>query len=318
MNRVLMFALFMLGTLVVSAAGVSGQGAAGLASQCVSGGGVSRDWCEEVAIGAQALRAGVGFAAAAGSDVPGSASTLGTKLAGLPRVSLSLRPSLGRIKGPRVIGAARSGVDGQSLWVPTVQGSVVVSVMNGFSVVPSVGGIFALDVLGTVGYVSLPEEFGDNTVTVGVGARLGILRESFTMPGLSVSVVHRGLGDATYGGGPTDDAEISFDVSTTSVRAIVGKDLPLIGFFAGVGRDWHRGDISVRAMSAGGANSTAADSFTDRRTVYFGGTSWSFLILQASIEVGWSSGFDDIAGRTGEFSTSSHPFFASTALRVTL
>ncbi|GMR14339.1 MAG: hypothetical protein BMS9Abin29_2588 [Gemmatimonadota bacterium] len=312
------FSMLAIGMLVGGASGASGQGAEMLVSGCLSGAAVARIWCEEVAVATQALRAGVGFVGAGGTDVPGTSSTLGKKLGSVPRVSASVRATLGRLKSPRVTGVSRPDVDDQTLWVPTIQGSIVVSVLDGFSVVPSVGGLFALDLLATASYLRLPSEFGDNAGTIGVGARLGLLRESFTAPGLSVSVVHRGFGEATYGDRTRDNAEITFDLSTTSVRAIVGKDLPLIGFFAGVGWDWHRGNMSLRTIAPGGGVSTATGDFTDRRRVYFGGTSWSFLVLQGSIEAGWSSGFGDLQGRSGDFSASSRPFFASAALRVTL
>lgn len=312
------FAIFVIGLLAGGASGTSGQDAGALVGRCLESANVARVWCEEVAIAAQALRGGIGFVDAGGTDVPGSSSTLGNKLGSMPRVSASVRATLGRMKSPSVTGRSRADVDGQTLWVPTLQGSIVVSVMDGFSLAPSVGGIFSLDLLATASYLSLPSEFGDNTGTVGVGARLGLLRESFTAPGLSVSVVHRGLGEATYGDRTIDNAEITFDVSTTSVRAVIGKDLPLIGFFVGMGWDWHRGDMLLRTTAPGGAISNASDSFTDRRTVYFGGTSWSFVVFQGSIEAGWSSGFGGLPGRTGDFSASSHPLFVSTALRVTL
>jgi len=307
-----------MGMVVASVSVASGQEAEILVSRCLEGASVARIWCEEVAMATQALRAGLGFLGAGGTDVPGSSSTLGKKLGSVPRVSASLRATLGRLKSPRATGASRPDVDDQTLWVPTLQGSIVVSVLDGFSVVPSVGGLFSLDLLATVSYLRLPSEFGDDSGTVGVGARLGLLRESFTAPGVSVSVVHRGLGEATYGGRTSDNAEITFDVSTTSVRAIIGKNLPFIGFFAGAGWDWHRGGMSMRTIAPGGAISTATADFTDRRTVYFGGTSWSFLVVQGSIEAGWSSGFGDLPGRTGDFSASSRPLFASAALRVTL
>lgn len=318
MKRGRVFSMLAIGMLAGSVSGASGQEAEMLVTQCLSGANVARIWCEEVAVATQALRAGVGFVDAGGTDVPGSSSTLGKKLGSMPRVSASVRTTLGRLKSPRVTGRSRSDVDDQTLWVPTIQGSIVVSILDGFSVVPSVGGLFSLDLLATASYLRLPSEFGDNAGTVGVGARLGLLRESFTAPGVSVSVVHRGFGEATYGDRTRDNAEITFDLSTTSVRAIIGKDLPFIGFFAGVGWDWHRGDMSLRTTAPGGAISTATDDFTDRRTVYFGGTSWSFLVLQGSIEAGWSSGFGDLPGRTGDFGASSNPLFVSAALRVTL
>lgn len=291
-----------------------------LASRCLVVTAQPLDWCEELAVATLALRTGLGFIDAGGTDVPGSASTLGTKLGSVPRFSASLRPMLGRFKSPRVTGSVRSGVDEQTLWVSGVRGTVVLSVANGFSVLPTVGGILALDLVGSASYLKLPDrEFDGNTGSIGMGVRLGLLRESFTMPGLSVSIMHRALGEARYGDPMAgDDAEIDFALSLTSARAIIGKDLFVMGFFAGVGWDWHRGTMSITAPRSGGGDTPAKDDFVDRRTVYFGGTSWSFLILQASVEVAWSSGFGDLPDRTGQFDPSSTPLFASVALRVTL
>ena len=316
--------------LVVIAVGLTGAGLLGapvsaqeatvLASRCLVVTAQPIDWCEELAVAAHALRAGLSFIDAGGTDVPGSSSTLGTKLGSVPRFSASLRPTLGRFKSPRVTGSVRSDVDEQTLWVPGVQGTIVLSVANGFSVLPTVGGILALDLVGSASYLKLPgPEFDGNTGSIGIGARLGLLRESFTMPGLSVSIMHRALGEARYGDSMAgDDAEIEFSLSTTSARAVIGKDLMVMGFFAGVGWDWLRGNMRITAPRSGGGDTPAKDGFVDKRTVYFGGTSWSFLILQASVEVGWSSGFGDLPDRTGRFDPSSRPLFASVALRVTL
>ncbi len=299
---------------------VAAQDATALAGRCVMVTAQPMDWCRELAVAASALRAGLGFIAAGGTDVPGSASTLGTKLGSVPRFSASLRPTLGRFKSPRVTGLVRSAVDEQTLWVPGVQGTIVLSVANGFSVLPTVGGILSLDLVGSASYLKLPgPEFDGNTGSIGMGARLGLLRESFTLPGLSVSIMHRALGEARYGDPMAgDDAEIEFSLSTTSARAVIGKDLIVMGFFAGVGWDWHRGTMNITAPRSGGGDTLVRDDFVDRRTMYFGGTSWTFLIVQASVEVGWSSGFGDLPGRTGQFDPSSRPLFASAALRVTL
>ncbi|MFV2007037.1 MAG: hypothetical protein ACC667_06305, partial [Longimicrobiales bacterium] len=91
MKRGRVFSILTMGMLVGSASGASGQEAEVLMSQCISGAGVAQLWCGEVAVATQALRAGLGFVGAGGTDVPGSSSTLGKKLGSVPRISGSIR-----------------------------------------------------------------------------------------------------------------------------------------------------------------------------------------------------------------------------------
>ena len=53
-----MSAVLVAAALMIGASSGSGQDAEVLVSQCVLGGGVPRNWCREVAIAAQVLRAG--------------------------------------------------------------------------------------------------------------------------------------------------------------------------------------------------------------------------------------------------------------------
>lgn len=157
---------------------------------------------------------------------------------------------------------------------------------------------------------------------MGLGLRLGLLRESFTLPGVSVSVNRRWLGSVTLGdldqGSP---AEASFDADVTSYRALVGKDILGVGLLAGGGWDETNGKGAIRArlISTDPVAAASASRLEARRAVYFIGASRTFLILQLSAEAGWSRRMDPDLTRepSGSGSLSARAYFASLAARVT-
>jgi hypothetical protein len=70
--------------LVLPPIPVQGQGVGKLAAACGGGTEVILAWCQETALAAQAAQGGLGLAASGGSDMPGSASTLGGDITGRP------------------------------------------------------------------------------------------------------------------------------------------------------------------------------------------------------------------------------------------
>src|SRR5690606_2935207 len=75
-------------------------------------------------------------------------------------------------------------------------------VFRGFSPLPTVGGVGSLDVLAGIGLVFPPTGAGfrgGSKGTWALGARLGILRESFTFPGVSVTGMYRRFGRVQIG-----------------------------------------------------------------------------------------------------------------------
>ena len=65
-----------------------------------------------------------------------------------------------------------------------------VGVLQGLSIFPTVGGLGSIDMLASLGFAAPPdgEGFDGSLISWGLGAKLGILRESFTLPGLTASV----------------------------------------------------------------------------------------------------------------------------------
>ena len=92
--------------------------------------------------------------------------------------------------------------------------SLAVGLLDGFSIIPTVGGVLSLDVFATAGTVKLPDSkgFQGGASQLGLGVNVGLLRESFTMPGLSVSVAKRVLGETQLGSRAAGDAiEVRLD-----------------------------------------------------------------------------------------------------------
>lgn len=297
-----------------------------LARECGGDDPALVDFCREAALALQAAQAGVGLLSAWGTQVPGSATTLGKRFGGMPRFSGSLRAGLVHADLPDVREVGSSPLDANGFVGLGVQGSLALGVFDGFSVLPTVGGILSLDVLGAAGMLLLPEGdgFRSDPRFWGAGARLGILRESFTIPGVTVSVAWRKLSETRLGdlqGG--DPVQVDFDPSVTSVRGVVGKDLLALAVLAGVGWDRYSSDGTLTASRFGepgqGQGSASFDGFESDRVLFFGGVGLNLLLLQLSAEGGWARGFDAPAGRpAGGYDPGSTSLFLSVAARLTL
>jgi hypothetical protein len=296
---------------------------------CGRGSEVVLALCQETILAVQAAQGAFGLAAAGGTDLPGSASTLGWRLPQSPRFALSLRGSVTRISMPDLGGGSiLSGGDQRfSLFSGEVTGTL--GIFDGFSPAPTVGGMLSLDLSTSGHWVSAPQDqgFQGGVMGWGVGARVGILRESFSLPGVSFSAFRRWLGNTGIGdveGG--DSAHSYFDIDVSSFRGVIGKDLWGVGFVGGVGWDRNGGDATLWIPDPGGglpgdtgASVTSVDMSFKRR-LFFVGASRTFLALQLSTEVGWAEGFDPelLPGGGGGFEPDSPSYFGSLAFRFTL
>ncbi len=303
----------------------SGQGFPGLVDSCAAPNQGLLDRCRQGALALDAARGALTLAASGGSEVAGSASTLGFRLRRLPRLALSARAGVTRASVPGITRGYSLPIREESFFLPALQVTGTVGLFDGFSPLPTVGGILALDVSASAHKLFPPKDRGflDGSTGWGVAGRLGILRESFTLPGVSVSLAHRSLGEGRLGDmNLGDPAEARFDVSATSLRGVVGKDLFGIGILAGVGWDRSKGDgsVGVRVSPSGFELSASGTDLASERVIYFAGSSLTFLILQVSAEGGWSRAVDSPLPRTagGGGEADLGAWFASLALRLTL
>jgi hypothetical protein len=303
-----------------SASAARAQNVEALAAQC-SNSGATAAQCTELAITARSLQGHVGLMAGLGSEIPGSAGTLGRRLGTTPHIAGNFRVAFANVALPDLYDAGSDLPRRTTFVIPSLQAGVGVGLFDGFSVVPTVGGILSLDVFASASVLFLPSGEGFQRSGRGftLGGRLGVFRESFTLPGVAVSVSHRSLGSIRLGDatGPWGSVELAPNV--TSMRVTVGKDVVGVGVLAGAGRDWYGGRATIQVREAGGNVVSASDGdYSHARSVIFGGASLNFLILQVSSEVGWAHGFSAVPGQEGSaFDPTAGTFYGSLAFRLT-
>lgn len=301
------------------------RGVTELAQGCALGRAALVPACRELAIGAMAVQRGVGLASAAGSDVPGSPSTLGRRMGRTPRFGLSVSTVGTRLSLPGLGGA--SSLEGlQSQETASLLGlraGAAAGVWDGFQLMPNLGGVLAVDVVGSYAFVRLPADAGfrGSSHGFGAGARIGLVRESFVLPGISVSAVRRWHGNVRAGSlSDGDVGELDAELTATSLRATLGKNWFVLGIMAGAGWDRYEGQVRISAAQGEGTQAASANERvrTDR-AVLFASAWYSFLVSRLSLEAGVAQGVrDPLSDRVGDFDPAGRTWFASVAVRVTL
>jgi hypothetical protein len=206
----------------------------------------------------------------------------------------------------------------------SVQGTATVGVFDGFFLAPTVGGFGSIDLSASAHWIKAPRErgFDENVTGWGIGGRLGVLRESFTLPGVSLSVSRRWVGETELWSSEGQGFDgTGFDLAITSVRGVVGKDIFGVGLFGGAGWDRYSGDadITVPPELTGTEGLGASGSIRSNRRIYFLGGSLTFLALQVSGELGLAEGFDAEVPATdgGGFDPGKRASYGSIAIRLT-
>lgn len=308
--------LALLAVLAVPAGPVKAQNADWLNVSCVGVAPAHSRACARGAVAASALQRHLGAAAGLGANVPGGSSTLGIRLGTLPRMAFFARAGAVRAGLPNR--SSEAGLAGEDAFtIPTAHLGLAVGVFDGFFLLPTVGGFLSLDVFANTSLAFLPADVGfDETARAfSFGARVGILRESFTLPGITLSVARRVVDDVTLGNVAAGEAYgLTLKPSVTSLRAVVGKDLLAVGVMAGMGWDDFGGDVTLSVADG----STGTKDLQASRAVFFGGASMNFLVLQLSAEVGLTRGFEPGILYDSSYDPTASTFFGTVALRLTL
>jgi len=295
------------------------QTPAQLESACVTAGGSAR-LCRGGAVGAQAIQSQVGLLAGTGVEVPGTATTLGTRVEGGPRLAFSVRVGLVDMSFPDLSDPLVTREAGAI--ATAIHGRVSAGLFDGFQLMPTVGGFLSVDVFGQAGLLFVPEDEGlsGGSTSYSAGVRVGVLREGFTVPGISLSAAKRFPDDLAYlsGGGA---GSIDVASSVTSYRATVGKDLFAVEWLAGIGYEEYDGDVVLDVADTGGLGGrvTTTAPLRSDRLMYFGGASMTLgIVLTLAIEAGWAGGFDAISGWDGPHDPTASTPFGGLAARLTL
>lgn len=341
--------LLLCGALLGSVDGASAQTSP--MNACGSVDGTSaRAACLAAAQVAASLPAPLVLSYAGGNPTLGTASTRGVRLGLLPSVGGTLRFTGVRFPVPDVTGSGADPAEREHRLLPVVAGDVAVGLFGGFSVSPALGGVGSVDLLGSVAWTGA-ELVGVDGVedapvaSLAAGARIGLLRETFTVPGVALSVMRREVGTLRYGdvcrgsagaglgvsGGPLpcaaegDRAGATVDVSAWTGRLVVSKRILDVGLSAGVGLDRVETEVERLdfryALVADDAPATVeaidGGSFEEDRWSAFADLSWPLLIGSLTAEAGWMEGGEAVPGfATRGFDAGEGAWFGSLGVRL--
>lgn len=308
----------LLGAVAMVRAGqpVRAQTPAELSAACTLSGGNASS-CAAAALASRAVMGHVGLLSGLGSEVSGSATTLGTRIGGGPRLAFSGRFAAARMGAPST--STPGGPDDASFTGTAWHAGVALGVFEGVRLMPTVGGVLSVDLFAHLALLGLPEAgFSSGVTAFTGGVRVGVFREGFTIPGVSISASKRFVGDVVYGA-PSAPLSTTVDPSVTSLRATVGKDLHAVELMAGVGWDEYTGDTTLRVASGFGGTTTTTGDMSGSRRLYFASASRTFsILLTLAVEAGWAAGFDPLAAYTGAYDPGARTFFGGLAARLTL
>jgi hypothetical protein len=290
------------GLALVTAANAGAQ----TANSCAPGN--AQDACQMAVDVFQLLSPQLGLALAGGNAVLGSGSTLGGPghfsigvranffQGDLPDITSFPTPSTNtrvQYTGPNALPA-----NTQVVGLPTVDAAIGL-----FGGVPlpltNVGGI---DLLVSAMYIP---NIGDSTSDVriapdrnlqlGYGVRVGLLKESLVVPGLSFTYLKRDLPTTTITGTSTDlDVLIEgAKVKTSAWRVVASKNLLTFGIAGGIGQDKYDDEANVQGTVKTVITSASQSVFMKQdltRTNYFVDLSLNFPVFKLVGEVGQVNG----------------------------
>ena len=270
-----------------------------------------------------------GILAAGGNPVPGVESTRGITLGIIPRTTASLRVSVARQHLPSL------GTPGEetSSAATAVRLGTATQLFGGVSAGP-IGGLGAIDLLLDAALLPAAGQSRDAAAAFGAGARIGIVRETFGTPGVSLTAMYRHVGRQQYGHlcpvpdvacDDSDDVETAFATHDLSGRLTVGKRLGPIGVLGGVGVDRFStsgGRISyIVAPSSEPFRVNEEVDAHDTRWSVFGNLSYGLIVGSLVAEAGYMSGGQSVLvfdGDVGQFEPGKGTPFGSLALRISL
>jgi hypothetical protein len=283
--------------------------------------------CRGAVASAQLLQPELGLLLTGGNPVLGTASPIAKKFRGMPRFQLGGRIGFAWAKIPDVLvspqDAAAAGT--RSFVMAGPQLDLSVGVFDGVALGSTAGGLGAIELLGSVGTLLLPngEGFERAASGFGLGARVGILREGFTAPGISLTALYKRFGRVQYGGGLT---ELGLDMEAAAFRAGISKSFIAFGLAFTVAYDSYWSDIDLQVIVPSGmlqAEGVATviprndpiELHSDRWSAFLD-VSYIVLFLNLTAELGWqeraalttSNGHDISSGK----------LFTAIGLRLTL
>ena len=279
-----------LALLLAVGAGGTGEAAAQAELDDICSTAIAGFECNLAASAVQGIQPRVGLALWGGNPVPGTASTGGLRLAGSPRIGIAIRGAVVPTTVPPLLDRTRTSSETGIVSSVALQSSVALA--HGLAPLPTVGGFLSVDVVGRLSVARLPggSGFRSGTVWGGMaGLRLGLLRESFTLPGVSLTAAYGRSGTVTLGDPEGVATDGSFQGRVSGLSATLAASRRVFGLRLAGGVAWDRYASDVWLRYAGAPSALAAEAVM-RRWSGYGSITWSRLIYHAVIEGGWQEG----------------------------
>jgi hypothetical protein len=260
-------------------AGAAGQG---LTARCDDSADPAH--CRLAVAGVHAVQERVGTVLWGGNPVPGTASTLGMRIGSSPRYTVAGRVLLVPMTVPPLTSGdrAETGILGGL----GIQGAV--GLHPGLSPLPTVGGVLSVDAVGSLSLGLLPTGRGFEDGTVfgwSAGLRVGALRESFTLPGVSFTALYGRSGAVGL-----DDPGGQVRTPVTDVKALVAVSQRVSALRLAGGLAWDRyssrATVEYTVPPAAGTERWTGRVATERWSGFVN-ASWTVLIFHSTAELGW-------------------------------
>lgn len=286
-----------------------------------------RPLCRDAAISLELLQPEFGLALASGNPVLGTASPIPGRFRFLPRFHIGGRVSFAPVTVPNTLdfSSGNAGSGGRldfTLFAPQVDLSV--GIFEGAQLGSTLDGFASIELLASLTAVVTPagEGFQNDATGYGLGARVGLLRESFIAPGISFSALYKWFGRIRQGDlSAGQDARVGLDMRVASLRAGISKSFAALGLAITLGYDSHWSDVSLalRDPSLGETTVVAEDAPLELQSERFSAfVDFSYIVVFANFvaELGWQEA-QDLVTSTGDEITSGN-LFGSIGIRFTL
>ena len=269
--------------------------AAPLQGQCTTGSSQAQALCQRAVDAVKTLHPLVGAAISGGNPELGDGGTLG----GLGHLFVTARVNVVQFAVPSPdttkTAPAKGGVP-----APVVEA--------GLGIFPGIGnGLLSVDALASATLLPTTQvsdlsvdsgatKIGKLALGLGYGARVGILKGSFFIPSVSVSIMRRTLPRIRYGqlgATPVSGDAFSFDtdLQATNIRVVAGMHILLLDVAAGLGLD-HYSSTAHLTYYDPAVPHTDTLSLTNNRQVLFLDAGMNLLLLKVVGEIGYQTGKD--------------------------
>lgn len=292
--------------------------------QCSSYSGQAANVCNTAVDGTRAFHPVAGLLISGGNPVPGSGRTLG----GFPHFTLVARVNVVKVQLPDLTydGSSSTVPAGEEVVVPSPMVEAAVGVFKGL---PS--GLLSVDLLGSAQLLPTDQvdnltvdddarRIGDVALGLGYGARVGLLRGSFPIPSLSVSLMRRDVPRVQYGnlGDLSQDYQYAVDLHATNLRIVASESITALTLAAGLGYDKYTGDaaIAFRDPLFGFPQPPIAIGLDNTRTMLFANAGLAVSAVKLVGELGYQLGKDQRLSTDFEnYDTAAGKVFGGVGLR---